>query len=210
MSSNLYTYGVIEKESIELDERGVDGGTPIRTVDYRTLSAVVSDIDTMEPERTDENARAHDEVLREVLLYDGGRTIVPMQFGMTFKSGRTLKSVLRGGRRAFRQALNDVDGMIELGVKLVADEGADLDREAIREDVGGRLAEVSARETDDDLYSDRLVLNRAYLVERDGEEAFGDAVEAIREDYGETLRVQYNGPWAPYNFVDIEIGAQGR
>ncbi|WP_129115143.1 GvpL/GvpF family gas vesicle protein [Halegenticoccus tardaugens] len=210
MSSNLYTYGVIEKESIELDERGVEGGTPIRTVDYRSLSAVVSDIDTMEPERTDENTRAHDEVLREVLLYDGGRTIVPMRFGMVFKSGRTLKSVLRGGRRAFRRALNDLDGTFELGVKLVADEDGSLDREAVREDVGERLAGVSLRETEDDLYSDRLVLNRAYLVDRDEESAFGDVVSSIRDDYGDALRVRYSGPWAPYNFVDIEIGAQRR
>ncbi|MFC6725975.1 GvpL/GvpF family gas vesicle protein, partial [Halobium palmae] len=106
--SHLYAYGVVEADDFELDVTGVNGASPVRTVDHRTLSAVVTDIDEMEPERTDENAQAHDRVLKAVLDHDGGRTVVPMQFGMTFKSARTLKSVLRGGRRAFTKALRDI------------------------------------------------------------------------------------------------------
>lgn len=221
MSESLYAYGVVESGD-DFDPQalaetegiaGVEGGTPIRTVDYRSLSAVVTHIDEMEPERTDENSRAHDDVLRTVLLggeNGAGRTVVPMRFGMTFKSPRTLKGVLRGGRIAFTRALNDVDGAVELGVKLVAEEGAELDREAIRTDVDERLSAVSRRQSDNDLFSDRLVLNRSFLVDRDEQEAFDDAVGAVREAYEDELLVQYNGPWAPYSFVDIEIGAEGR
>jgi hypothetical protein len=204
-SQNLYTYGVVADETFELDVEGVDGGTPIRTVEYRSLSAVVSDIDTLEPERTDENVRAHDEVLREVIESGDGRTVVPMQFGMVFKSGRTLKSVLRSGRRAFRKALNDVDGMVELGVKVVVDEGATVEETALQ-DIVARLADAAEREVENDLFSDRLVLNRSYLVAYDEQEQLSEAVQAIRDDY-EELTVNYSGPWAPYNFVDIEIGA---
>lgn len=210
MSSNIYTYGIIEQGSLNIDESGVNGSKPIRTVDYRSLSAVVSDIDTMDPERTDENATAHDEVLRAVLLSNGGRTVVPMRFGMVFKSERMLKNVLRNGRVAFRRSLNDLDGMVELGVKLVTKADANVDRPAVVEDVATRLGSVADTEAANDLYSDRLVFNRSYLVERDEQTAFDDAVSAIDNDYGDTLHVQYNGPWAPYNFVDIEIGAEGR
>lgn len=206
MSENhLYTYGVVDDEEFELDVSGVDGGTPIRTVQYRTLSAIVSDIDTLEPERSDENVRAHDEVLREVIEAGDGRTVVPMQFGMVFKTGRTLKSVLRSGRRAFRKALLDVDGMVELGVKVVVDEGETVD-ETVLQDIAERLTAAAERDVENDLFSDRLVLNRAYLVAYDDQEAFSEAVQAVRDDY-EDLSVQYSGPWAPYNFVDIEIGA---
>ncbi len=205
--THLYAYGVIEEESLELDAAGVEGVSPVRTVDFRSVSAIVTDIDDMDPERTDENATAHDEVLREVLTYGDGRTVVPMRYGMTFKSARTLKSVLRGGRRAFRKALNDVDGTVELGLKLVAPEDSTLDRESIAEDVDGHLADVTIEAVDNDLYSDRLVLNRAYLVDRDEQESFSEAVDGIEDEYDD-LTVQYNGPWAPYNFVDIEIGAQ--
>jgi len=209
MSSNRYTYGIIEQAPLDLDVTGVDGA-PIETVDYRSLSAVISEIETIEPERTDENATAHDEVLRAVLQSDGGRTVVPMRFGMVFKTENALKNILRNGRVAFRRSLNDLDGMVELGVKLVTKDEATVDRPAVVEDVATRLREVADTEAGNDLYSDRLVFNRSYLVERDDQTAFDDAVAEIRETYGDYLHVQYNGPWAPYNFVDIEIGAEGR
>jgi len=210
MSSNLYTYGVIEQDTVDIDRTGVNDSAPITTVDYRSLSAVVSEIDEMEPEQTDDNATAHDEVLRELLESDGGRTVVPMRFGMVFKNANTLKNVLRNGHVAFRRSLNDLDGMVELGVKLVTKDDTDVDRPAVVEDVATRLREVADTEAANDLYSDRLVFNRAYLVDRDDQPAFDDAVGEIRDEYGDGLHVQYNGPWAPYNFVDIEISAEGR
>ncbi|WP_224332749.1 GvpL/GvpF family gas vesicle protein [Haloprofundus halobius] len=205
MTEYLYTYGVTDDGSFELDLTGVDGATSVYTVDYRRYSAVVSDIDTMEPEQTDENARLHDDVL-QTLIED--RTIVPMRFGMTFKNGRALKGVLRGGQRAFRRALMNVDGKVELGVKLVIEEGVDVDREAVRADVTERLTEVSDERAENDLFSDRLVVNDSYLVPHEDREAFGEAVGDVTEKYDGELKVQYTGPWAPYNFVDIEIGAQ--
>jgi hypothetical protein len=210
MSSNLYTYGIIEQAPLDVDVTGVTGSEPIRTVDYRSLSAVVSEIETMDPERTDENATAHDEVLRAVLQSDGGRTVIPMRFGMVFKSENALKNILRNGHVAFRRSLNDLDGMVELGVKLVTKDETTVDRPAVVEDVATRLREVADTEAGNDLYSDRLVFNRSYLVERDARTAFDDAVSEIRDEYEDDLHVQYNGPWAPYNFVDIEIGAEGR
>jgi len=210
MSSNRYTYGVIEQGSLDVDVTGVNGSEPIRTVDYRSLSAVVSDIEEMDPERTDENTTAHDEVLRAVLKSDGGRTVVPMRFGMVFKTENALKNILRNGRVAFRRSLNDLDGMVELGVKLVTKEGSTVDRPAVVEDVATRLRAAADTEAGNDLYSDRLVFNRSYLVERDDQTAFDDIVSEIETEYGDDLHVQYNGPWAPYNFVDIEIGTEGR
>ncbi|WP_254535117.1 GvpL/GvpF family gas vesicle protein [Halomarina litorea] len=205
--SHLYTYGVVEDDDpLDLSVDGVEGADRVYTVSHGPLAAVVTDIGTMDPERTDENARAHDDVLQAVL--ETGRTIVPMRFGMTFKNGRALKSVLRGGRRAFTKSLREIDGAVEMGVKLVADEGASLDREAVVADVADRLRAVSDEESENDLFSDRLVFNRSYLVDRADREAFDDAVSAIDDDYGEDLTVQYTGPWAPYNFVDIEIGAK--
>ncbi len=207
MSLNRYVYGVVEKNDFEFDTAAVADADRVYTVTYRTLSAVVSDIDTTEPERTDEDSKRHDEVLREVIERDDVGAVVPMQFGMAFKDNRTLKSVLRGARRAFTKALNEVKGHVELGVKIVAGEDDDLDREEIRDDVGARLSAIAESETEDDLFSDRLVLNRSYLVAADDREVFAEAVGELREEY-EGLTIQYTGPWAPYNFVDIHIGAE--
>ncbi|QCJ47355.1 GvpL/GvpF family gas vesicle protein [Haloprofundus sp. MHR1] len=201
----LYTYGVTDDGSFEKDIPGVDDATTVYTVDYRRYSAIVSDIETMEPEQTDENARLHDDVL-QALIED--RTVVPMRFGMTFKNGRALKGVLRGGQRAFRRALMNVDGKVELGVKLVTEEGVDVDRDAVREDVTERLGEVSDERAENDLFSDRLVVNDSYLVAHEDREAFNETMGDLTEAYEGELKVQYTGPWAPYNFVDIEIEAQ--
>ena len=206
-STHLYTYGITDDE-VEFETDGVGDATRVYAVEHGSLAAIVSDSETMEPDRSDENLRAHDDVLQELLYRDGGRTVVPMQFGMVFKNARALKGVLRGGRRAFRKALNDVEGRVELGLKILADEGATVDREAIAASVAERLGSVSTGEAENGLFSDRLVLNRSYLVEREDRAAFDEAVDAIIDEYGETFTVQYTGPWAPYSFVDIEIGAK--
>lgn len=205
--SHLYAYGVVNDEGdLDLEVDGVGGANRAYLVSHGPLAAVVTDIDTMDPERSDENVRAHDEVLQAVLV-EGERTVVPMQFGMTFKHGRALKSVLRGGRRAFTKALREIEGTVEVGVKLVVEEDADVD-EAVGEGVLERLREVSIDDVDNGLFSDRLVFNRSFLVERENREAFDEAVGEIDEEYGDEFTVQYTGPWAPYSFVDIEIGAK--
>src|SRR5699024_1199323 len=99
MSDHLYAYGVVEDADFELDVDGVAGATQAYTVSHGPLAAVVTDIDTLDPELTDENARAHDDVLQDVLLDAGGRTVVPMQFASVVKNARTLKHVLPDGRR---------------------------------------------------------------------------------------------------------------
>ncbi len=206
MGEHVYVYGILREDDLELEVAGVDGATRVRTVTYRTLSALVSETDDLEPERTDENVERHNEVLQTVLEHDGGHTVVPMSFGMVFKNERTLKGVLRGASRALRKTLNEIDGTVELGVKLV-DTGLEDDLEAVRNDVGDRLRTIAINDTDDDLFSDRLVLNRSYLVDRAERDRFDDVIDEITAEYGDDVTVQYTGPWAPYNFVDIHIGA---
>jgi len=203
----VYAYGVLEQQDLSLSVDGVEGASDLYAIDYKGLSVAVTDVDTTDVERTDENVQAHDDVLQTILTHDGGRTIVPMGFGMAFKNARTLKGVVRGARRAFRKALNDIEGTVELGVKLVStgdDDPENLD--AIRD----ALSAVAVNETDDDLFSDRLLLNRSYLVAREDQDAFGDVIDDIEADHGDAVLVKYTGPFAPYSFVDIQIGAEGR
>lgn len=208
MSENLYTYGIIEQEDLELNVEAVAGADRIYTVDYRNFSAVVSDIDTTEPDRTDEDVEAHNTVLQHVLEYDGGRTVVPMSFGMAFKNERTLKGVLRGARRALRSTLNDIEGTVELGVKILAPADNAVSQEDIQATVTDRLTELSINETENDLFTDRLIVNKSYLVDRDQRDAFDAAIDEIEAEYDDELTIKYTGPWPPYNFVDIHIGAE--
>lgn len=208
MSQNVYTYGIVEQEDFTLDVDAVGDATEVYTVEYRSLTAVVSDIDTTDPDRTDEDVEAHNDVLQRVLEYDGGRAVIPMSFGMAFKNTRTLKGVLRGARPALRSALNDIDGTVELGVKIVSTEDEAPSQSDVQSAVTERLSGVSINETDNDLFSDRLVINKSYLVSRSERDAFDDAIDEIEATYGDRHTVQYTGPWPPYNFVDIHIGAE--
>ncbi|MFA9417534.1 GvpL/GvpF family gas vesicle protein [Natrinema sp. HArc-T2] len=205
--TNRYVYGIVDGDTVEFETEAVAGAERVYTISHRRLGAVVSDIDTTDPEETDEDAQRHDDVLREIMDSDGGTTVVPMQFGMAFEGDRELKNVLRGARPAFRRAMSDIEGRFELGLKLVREDDADIDREAIEEDVADRLEPVAAQSVENDLFSDRLVLNRSYLVDRDEREAFDDAVAGFEDDRDD-LMVRYTGPFAPYSFVDVKIGAQ--
>lgn len=52
---------------------------------------------------------------------------------------------------------------------------------------------------------DKMILNAAFLVERDKQPEFDHAVQDIAARYENKLRFNYTGPWPPYNFVNIRL-----
>src|SRR5688500_15436824 len=52
---------------------------------------------------------------------------------------------------------------------------------------------------------DRMILNAAFLVERERERNFDEAVKDISRKYEALLTFKYTGPWPPYNFVNIKL-----
>jgi len=201
-----YVYGIVEADPLDIDAEGVAGATAFDAVEHRTIAAVVSDVDTLDPERSEANVEAHDEVLRAV-MNDGGRAVVPMQFGMVFENDAALTNVLRSGHRAFTSALADVADAEELGVKVVAPQGDGADAAEIRETVEAELDPLSVAVSEGDRFSDRLVLNRSYLVRRSDRDEFDEAIDRVQAAHDD-VAIQYTGPFAPYSFVDIEIGVE--
>jgi len=51
---------------------------------------------------------------------------------------------------------------------------------------------------------DKMIMNAAFLVEREREAAFDARVKMLGATY-ETLTFRYTGPWPPYNFVNIRL-----
>jgi hypothetical protein len=51
---------------------------------------------------------------------------------------------------------------------------------------------------------DRMIMNAAFLVQRDKEQAFDAIVKKIGADL-DKLTFRYTGPWPPYNFVNIRL-----
>jgi len=189
-----------------LEAAGVHGAERLYPVSHGRVAAIASPIDDREPTETDEDARRHDAVLRALMFEGDGRTVVPMRFGMVFDSERALKNVLRGGRGAFRRALNGVEDQIELGVSLVRPPETSIQSGPLEETVSAELDPLATDYVENDRYSDRLLLNRSYLVPRAEQEQFDEAVAAVADTTDEVL-VRYTGPYAPYSFVDIQVGA---
>jgi hypothetical protein len=52
---------------------------------------------------------------------------------------------------------------------------------------------------------DKMIMNAAFLVERDKADDFDQKVQEIEQRYEGQLRFTRTGPWAPYNFVTIRL-----
>jgi hypothetical protein len=66
------------------------------------------------------------------------------------------------------------------------------------------LRDVSVASRSNKPIGDRMIMNAAFLVARDAENAFDARVKDIGQRY-EKLTFKYTGPWPPYNFVNIRL-----
>lgn len=68
---------------------------------------------------------------------------------------------------------------------------------------GLRICCVASR--DNQPIGDKMIMNAAFLVEREREAEFDRVVNKIARKYGKRLKFKYTGPWPPYNFVNIRL-----
>jgi gas vesicle protein GvpL/GvpF len=66
------------------------------------------------------------------------------------------------------------------------------------------LRDVSVASRSNKPIGDRMIMNAAFLVSRDLEQAFDARVKDIGQRY-DKLTFKYTGPWPPYNFVNIRL-----
>jgi hypothetical protein len=52
---------------------------------------------------------------------------------------------------------------------------------------------------------DKMIMNAAFLVERERESDFDQKIKEIAARYEGKLAFKYSGPWPPYNFVHIRL-----
>jgi hypothetical protein len=79
-------------------------------------------------------------------------------------------------------------------------------REAEAEPLLAALAPLAFDTKINDPLMDTMVLNAAFLVDKQRESEFDGAVAAITSEQEGRLLVQYLGPLPPYNFVSIRVG----
>jgi Gas vesicle synthesis protein GvpL/GvpF len=66
------------------------------------------------------------------------------------------------------------------------------------------LRDVSVASRSNKPIGDRMIMNAAFLVTRDAEQAFDARVKEIGMRF-DKLTFKYTGPWPPYNFVNIRL-----
>lgn len=56
----------------------------------------------------------------------------------------------------------------------------------------------------------KILLNAAYLVDGEKEEAFDGMVNDLFEVWKDKVEFKYTGPWPAYNFVNIILRIEGK
>src|SRR5688572_26521059 len=71
-------------------------------------------------------------------------------------------------------------------------------------DVLIKLRDVAVAARQNKSIGDKMIMNAAFLVQRDSEAAFDAKVKEIGAYY-DKLTFRYTGPWPFYNFVNIRL-----
>jgi hypothetical protein len=67
-----------------------------------------------------------------------------------------------------------------------------------------KLRDVSVASRINRAIGDKMIMNAAFLVQRDQEQAFDRRIKQIASQF-DKLTFKYTGPWPPYNFVNIRL-----
>lgn len=113
------------------------------------------------------------------------------------KIRRKKEWILSLPEEARRTALIDIGHLVQ--------EAAREHNEATAQALMEALSPLATESKQNKTLGDAMILNAAFLVEKDKREAFDATVEALQTKYGDALHFKYLGPIPPFNFVEIVI-----
>lgn len=67
------------------------------------------------------------------------------------------------------------------------------------------LRGVCVASRDNKVIGDKMIMNAAFLIDREKEADFDAAVNKVAAKFSHRLNFKYTGPWPPYNFVNIRL-----
>lgn len=193
----IYVYGITNKD-IKLNFKGLKD-KPIKKINFKDILVLTSSYPSLHPVLNDEEAVLHAEILNKIVKKT---TIIPMSLSTVFENQKILEGVLLKSYRVIKESLRLMDGKIELGVKVVKNQGPIED--GIAQKVLEALNKLSVESVKGDNFSDRLLLNNSFLVEKNKFSRFSNKIAELEGKYPD-LKFLYTGPWPPYSFVNIKI-----
>ncbi|MFH0748311.1 MAG: GvpL/GvpF family gas vesicle protein [Candidatus Bathyarchaeota archaeon] len=106
------------------------------------------------------------------------------------------EKISRNPREAYRLK-------IDLG-KLIADT-LSREGEQMAQGIFQTLSPLAVETRRNEIMTDQMILNAAFLVDRQGEWMFDQHVDLIEDKNEGKIRLKYVGPCPPYNFVKMEV-----
>jgi hypothetical protein len=211
---------------------GIDG-MKVQSIPYRDISVLISDMETNHAVDSVQNATAHQEVVDAALRLT--KSVIPCRFGTLFADNDSILRFIEENYAPLDAKLTELDGKIEVSVqaifhpeenvKPISPEQEDtgksyLLRKKERLDAVRELEEEADRLSQDinqalsPLWSDvkahkrsagkSLLLNICYLLDQQNLPALKLAYQEFKSKNPE-LKLLYTGPWAPYNFAEINL-----
>jgi Gas vesicle synthesis protein GvpL/GvpF len=216
----MWLYAVCDRPDLPVPRRRGLAQAPLEGVGAEGLLAAVSRHEHAPAEPALDALWVHERVV-ERLMAD--RAVLPMRFGTTVAGEQEVRDALTARREEFAAALDRVRGRVELGLRVLAQDGRRDDEPAPatgRDYLLGRLAaDARSQQLASDLHAplralsvadrrrppggDGEVLRAAYLVETQAVARFRATVERLQRDHPE-LGLLCTGPWPPYNFAGAE------
>lgn len=124
---------------------------------------------------------------------------VARKVGENDKEVQKLKKKVQSGK-----AGNQYEATVEVGELI--DEKIDERREELKDSILEHLTPVSREWVENDLFDERMAANLAFLLDRSSQEEFDSAMQELGKAHSSYLTFKYNGPWPPFNFVEMELG----
>ncbi|MEI6268174.1 MAG: GvpL/GvpF family gas vesicle protein [Methylococcaceae bacterium] len=159
--------------------------------------------------------------------------MLPLKFGFTASSHQDVEKVLEQAYIQLRTYLDKLKGTMELVIQvswelpqilqsIIKDnpelasadplqtgrllfEAAELKKRNFVAAIHRHLSPCSKDYSDAPLKTEAMIFNRSYLVEKDKESLFDDAVDLVATEFEELLMFRYIGPLPAYSFVNIEL-----
>jgi gas vesicle protein GvpL/GvpF len=217
----VHLYALVRRPAAVPGVSGI-GDAPLRTVELEDgIDAVVSDT-TDGVSRSEGAIFAHAQVVEA--LSEANEAILPARFTAGAGGDDELRTSVVGRREQVAAGLDRVDGCVELGLRVLRQDGGDESPAAsgaeymrrrlgqveqaqrLARDLHGRLGELARESTSQVVARDDLVLTAAYLLPRAAVEEFRSALEAVEAEHRDVTLV-LTGPWPPYSFALLEAGA---
>lgn len=109
---------------------------------------------------------------------------------------------LRTQRDRLEGVTLSMDQVIQIGQAI--EQAMDARKQSIIQLFQSALNSLAIEAVENDLLTDSMIYNAAYLIPWDEEPHFGEQVEVLDQQFDSRLKIRYNNLTAPYNFARLE------